>query len=276
MQDRIGVADVSGRSIAELVSLTGRSAVVTGAAQGLGRAIAARLAEAGANVLVADLNADLTSTVAAELDAKSAGKVRACALDASDAASVAAAAETAVEHFGAIGIWVNNAGIFPNKPITAMDVDDWDRVQAVNARGTFLGAQAAIRAMKQAGKGGVVINIASLAGIRGIAPGLSAYVGSKHAVVGLTRQLAIEVAPLGIRVLAIAPSFMVTEGNMALIRADPRMAEAAGEAIPSMLGSKLGRVGLPDDIARVALFCASDLSLFMSGAVLPVDAGETA
>ena len=112
MQGMIGVADVSGRSIAELVSLAGRSAVVTGAAQGLGRAIAARLAEAGADVLVADLNADLAATVATELDAQSAGKVRACALDASDAASVAAAAAKAVEDFGAIGIWVNNAGIF--------------------------------------------------------------------------------------------------------------------------------------------------------------------
>ena len=95
-------------------------------------------------------------------------------------------------------------------------------------------------------------------------------------MVGLTKQLALECAPQGIRVLAVAPSFIVTEGNLALIRQNPQMAELAAEAIPSMMSSKLGRVGVPDDIGRVVLFCASDMSIFMTGSTLVVDAGETA
>ena len=270
------IADVTDRTIAELVSLSGRSAVVTGGAQGLGRSIARRLAEAGANVLIGDRNAELATAAAAELDARHAGTVLAAAMDVGDAASVAAVARKCETEFGGIDIWVNNAGIFPSVAIAEMPVEQWDEVFAVNARGTFLGAKAAVRAMTARGQGGVIVNIASLAGLGGISPGLAAYVGSKHAVVGLTRQLALECAPQRIRVLAVAPSFMVTEGNMAMIQQDPRIAEAAAEHIPSMFSSKLGRVGVPDDIARAVLFCASDRSLFMTGTTLVVDAGETA
>lgn len=270
------IEDVSHRSIAELVSLAGRSAVVTGAAQGLGHAIARRLAEAGANVLIGDRNVPLAEQAAAALDAAYPGRVVACAMDVSDEASVIAAAARAIAEFGQIDIWVNNAGIFPSVPAHAMDIAQWDEVFSINARGTFLGCQAAIRAMRERDAGGVIVNIASLAGIRGIAPGLAAYVGSKHAVVGITKQLALECAPKGIRVMAVAPSFMVTEGNLAMMRQDPRMAEMAADAIPSMMSSKLGRVGQPDDIARAALFCASDMAKFMTGNTIVVDAGETA
>lgn len=270
------IADVSSRTLAELISLEGRTAVVTGAAQGLGKGIARRLAEAGANVLIGDRNAALAELTARELASHSAGKVIAAAMDVSDSASVAAAAAKAEAELGGIDIWVNNAGIFPSVPITEMSDELWESVFAVNTRGTFLGARAAVRSMTERGTGGVIVNIASLAGLRGIAPGLGAYVGSKHAVVGLTKQLALECASQGIRVLAVAPSFMVTEGNLALIQQDPRMAEMAAEAIPSMMSSKLGRVGVPDDIARTVLFCASDMSIFMTGTTLVVDAGESA
>lgn len=270
------VADVTTHSLHDLINLSGRTAVVTGAAQGLGKAIARRLAEAGAHVVIGDRNAELAASAAKELDAVSTGTVIASAMDVSDPASVAATAALAEERFGGIDIWVNNAGIFPHVPVTAMEPAQWDEVFAVNSRGSFLGCQAAVRSMTAKERQGVVINIASLAGLRGVSPGLAAYVGSKHAVVGLTKQLALECAPQGIRVLGIAPSFMITEGNMALIRQDPRMAEMAAEAIPSMMSSKLGRVGVADDIARVALFCASDLSLFMTGCTLSVDAGESA
>lgn len=270
------IADVSQRTIAELVSLEGRAAVVTGGAQGLGHAIARRLAEAGANVLIADRNQSLAMEAAARLDSEFAGRILSCGMDVSDAAAVASAAELAQDTFGSIDIWVNNAGIFPSTTAAEMDVTQWDEVFAINARGTFLGCQAAIRNMTSRNEGGVIVNVASLAGIRGIAPGLAAYVGSKHAVVGLTKQLALECAPLGIRVMAVAPSFMVTEGNLALIRQDPRMAEMAAEAIPSMMTSKLGRVGQPDDIARAVLFAASDMAMFMTGTTLVVDAGESA
>ncbi|MCA2223361.1 SDR family NAD(P)-dependent oxidoreductase [Nonomuraea aurantiaca] len=124
-----------------------------------------------------------------------------------------------------------------------------------------------------AGTGGVIVNIVSTAGFRGSAPGLAAYVGSKHAARGVTRELALELAPLGIRVLGVAPSFVPTEGNM--------MAAAAvmTDDIPPtdlMLNGPIGRVGVPDDIARVVLFCASDLSTFMTGSTLLADGGDTA
>ena len=270
------IADVSNCTLAELISLEGRTAVVTGGAQGLGKGIARRLAEAGANVLIGDRNGELAFQTAAVLGSKPSAKVIAAAMDASDAASVAALAARAEAEFGGIDIWVNNAGIFPSIAITEMPVEQWEEVFAVNARGTFLGSQAAVRAMSARGQGGVIVNVASLAGLNGISPGLAAYVSSKHAVVGLTRQLAIEFAPQRIRVLAVAPSFMVTEGNMAMMKQDPRIAEAAAEHIPSMFSSKLGRVGVPDDIARAVLFCASDMSIFMTGTTLVVDAGESA
>ena len=270
------IPDMTGVPIAQLVSLKGRVAVVTGGAQGLGKGIAQRLAEAGAYVLIGDRNAGLARETAAQLSAAFGTRVEAIEMDVSDSSSVAAAASHAEKELGGLDIWVNNAGVFPHVPIIAMSDADWDHVSQVNARGTFLGCREAAKLMTARGKGGVIVNIASLAGIRGISPGLSAYVGTKHAVVGLTRQLALELAPERIRVLAVAPSFMVTEGNMALIRQDPRMAEMAAEAIPSMMSSKLGRVGQPDDIARTVLFAASDMSAFMTGTTLVVDAGETA
>lgn len=277
------IADVSDRSIADLISLRGRSAVITGAAQGLGKGIAHRFAEAGAQVAIGDRNIALARETAADLAARHGVKVIALELDAASAASVDGMAARAEAELGGIDIWVNNAGVFPSIPVTAMSETQWDDVFAVNARGTFLGARAAVRSMTARGKPGVIVNIASLAGLEGIAPGLGAYVGSKHAVIGLTKQLAIECAPQRIRVLAVAPSFMVTEGNLAMMGIDPRTfdaaaaAAAAGKAdIPSMFTSRLGRVGVPDDIARAALFCASDMSIFMTGTTLVVDAGETA
>lgn len=270
------IADVSDRTIAELVSLAGRSAVVTGGAQGLGKGIARRFAEAGANVLIGDLNPTLAAELAAELDGRSPGRVLATSMDVTDAAAVANAARKAEAEFGGIDIWVNNAGVFPSIALTEMSDNDWDKVLAVNTRGTFLGSREAARSMKGRGKGGVIVNIASLAGLNGISPGLAAYVASKHAVVGLTRQAALELAPDRIRVLAVAPGFMVTEGNLAMMAQSPQLAEAAAEHIPSMFSSKLGRVGAPDDIARAVLFCASDMSIFMTGTTVVVDAGDTA
>jgi len=269
------IPDVSDRTIAQLVSLTGRSAVVTGGGQGLGKGIARRLAEAGANVLVGDIEEDRARAAATDLDASHPGRVIGIRMDVAETASIASAVEFAQKNFGGVDIWVNNAGIFPNVPLLDMSDELWDQVNAVNARGTFVGSREAAQAMVTAGHGGVIVNIASLAGLRGIAPGMAAYVGSKHAVVGLTRQMALELAPQNIRVLAIAPTFIVTEGNLALIQQNPAAADRTAVDIPSMLTSKLGRVGVPDDIARTVLFAVSDMALFMTGSVLMVDAGET-
>lgn len=269
----MAIADVSTRSVAELVSLAGRAAVVTGGAQGLGRAIAQRLAEAGASVLIADLNADLAQAAAAELSRTLDRKVLATAMNVADPASVAAAAALAVEEFGGLDIWVNNAGVYPNIPLLEMTEQVWDQVMAVNLKGVFLGAQEAARRMIAAGRGGVIVNVVSTAGFRGVAPGVSAYVASKHGVRGATRQMALELAPHGVRVLGVAPTFCETEGNMAALA---ELSERnVGAEIPATLTSLLGRVGVPDDIARVVLFCASDMATFMTGSTLLADAGET-
>lgn len=269
------IADVSNRSIAELVSLAGRAAVVTGGGQGLGKAIARRLAEAGAHVLIGDIDASLANAAAADLSAGQAGRVIGSFMDVADTASVVAAAQRAQAEFGGIDIWVNNAGIFPSVELLEMTDELWDKVFAINARGVFASSREAARTMIGADRGGVIVNIASRAAIGGIAPGLAAYVGSKHAVLGITRQMALELAPRGIRVLAVAPGFVVTEGNLVLMQQDPQLAEMAAKDIPSMMTSRLGRVGVPDDIARAVLFCASDMSIFMTGAMLAVDAGES-
>jgi NAD(P)-dependent dehydrogenase (short-subunit alcohol dehydrogenase family) len=268
------IADVSAHSIAELVSLAGRVAVVTGGARGLGKAIAARLAEAGADVLIGDREVELAHVAAQELDARFSSRVIATAMDVTDSTSIAAAADLAVSKLGGVDIWVNNAGVFPFVPLAEMSDAVWDNVMAVNARGVFAGARQAMRCMTAAGKGGVIVNVASTAGFRGIAPGLSAYVASKHAVRGLTRQLAMELAPHGIRVLGVAPTYCVTEGNL-LAAQELGGPDVTGADIAAMVSSKLGRVGVPDDVARAALFCASDLSIYMTGSTLLVDAGET-
>ncbi|MFD6169736.1 SDR family NAD(P)-dependent oxidoreductase [Streptomyces coeruleorubidus] len=269
---QVSVPDVSSRSLAELISLSGRRAVVTGAGRGLGRAIARRLAEAGADVLVADIEPELAATAAEGLNALRPGCAVAAHVDVSDAGSVIAAADLAVRELGGLDIWVNNAGIFPSVRALEMSDTTWDEVFAVNTRGVFLGSREAARRMREGGGGGVIVNVVSTAGFRGTAPGLAAYVGSKHAARGVTRQLALEFAPFGIRVLGVAPTYVPTEGNMAAATGDPA---AAGDIVSVMQPSRLGRLGVPDDIARVVLFCASDLSAFMTGSTLLADAGET-
>lgn len=263
------IADVSEKSISELVSLRGRSAVVTGGAQGLGRAIANRLAQAGAAVAIADVDEALAMHAAADLGWTSPAKVVAAPLDVSDAASVASATAQIISDLGGIDIWVNNAGIFPRTPLLEMDDETWDKVLAVNLNGVKNGCRAASRAMIEAQSGGVIINVISTAGLRGTGPHLGAYVASKHGVTGLTKQLALELAPHRIRVLGIAPSVIVTEG----VRTSREKTEKAGGQ-QFQFSCPLGRLGVPDDIGRVALFCASDLSIYMTGTVLPVDAGQ--
>lgn len=271
-------ADVSDRSLTDLLSLTGRHAVVTGAAQGLGKAIAARLAEAGADLVLVDLNEDAARAAAVELADRFGVRAVGTRADVSDSASVAAAADLAVAELGGIDIWVNNAGIFPNAPVTMMPDEMWDATFGVNARGVFLGAREAARRMSADGSGGVIVNIISTAGVQVAFPGMTAYVGSKHAALGMTKSLAVDLAPLGIRVLGVAPSFVPTEGNIAAAKAGAEAAAAAGIEMPPldvMSQSRIGRTGTPDDIARVVLFAASDLSIIMTGSTLLADAGET-
>lgn len=266
-------ADASLTPVQDLLSLAGRRAVITGGAQGLGKAIALRLAEAGAHILIGDVNAERAHETAAEIANRFPVRARGLGMDVTDAESVRLGALEAMESFGGIDIWVNNAGIFPSVPVLQTTDSMWEQVFAVNTRGVFNGSREAARHMSKENHGGVIVNIVSTAGFGGTAPGLSAYVGSKHAVRGMTRQMALEFAPLGIRVLGVAPTFVPTEGNMAAAAQHAPADRTA--AMDVMTNSLIGRIGTPDDIARVVLFCASDLSTIMTGSTLLADAGQT-
>jgi NAD(P)-dependent dehydrogenase (short-subunit alcohol dehydrogenase family) len=264
------IADVSAQPLTSLLDLNGRVAVVTGGAKGIGAATVRRLAEAGATVVAADLDGPGAEATAQEVASATGAKVVGRVCDVTDTASLAALADGAVADHGGLHIWVNNAGIYPTTG-PAIDVADSfiDRMLEVNVRGTYAGAREAAKRMAD---GGVIVNLASVAGFRA-APGISAYVASKHAVVGVTKALAVEFGPLGIRVLGIAPTVTDTPGLADAIGP----LKQAGLDIQATLGNNpLGRVAVADDIARVILFCASDLSLFMTGSTLKVDAGSLA
>ena len=257
----MAIPDVSEKSIAELISLKGRNAVVTGGARGIGLAICKRLAEAGANIVVGDVREDIGKEAAEHIAQEWGVKALFCVADVSDGASIAQLADKTVQELGGINIWVNNAGIYPFSPVVEMSDEQWDRVLDINLRGTFIGAREAAKRMIVAQKGGVIINLASTAGYQG-GVSIAHYVASKHGVRGLTKSLAIELGPHNIRVLALAPTLISTPGI-----SESGLVSSAFESQP------LGRVGVPDDVGRVALFCASDLSMLMTGSTIAVDAG---
>ncbi len=264
------IDDVTDRPLTDLVSLSGRRAVVTGGARGIGAAICRRLAEAGADIAVADLDVIEATTTAARLATEFGVEAIGLTVDVGSPESVHSLAVTAEAGLGGIDIWVNNAGIFPTTGPSTEATDEFvDHMLNVNVRGTFNGAKEAARRM---GGGGVIVNLASTAAFRA-APGISAYAASKGAVRQLTQNLAVELGPIGIRVLAVAPGPIDTPGvrdQLAPLR------EAGVDVERSMARNPLGRGGVPDDIARVVLFCCSDLSLFMTGSTLPVEAGSLA
>jgi NAD(P)-dependent dehydrogenase (short-subunit alcohol dehydrogenase family) len=270
----MAVARVAAHSLSELISLKGRNAVVTGAARGLGKAAARRLAEAGASVLIGDIDVVSAAKTAGEISEATGSRVLSAYADAGDSASVLALVDTAVRELGSIDIWVNNAGLPSSVPIFDLSEEEFDKVVAVTLKGTFVGARAAARHMAEADKGGVIINVASLAGLLGISSGQAAYVAAKHGVVGLTKQMAIELGPHDIRVMGVAPGVCLTENTAFLADLPPEHLKAMG--IPGIDTTRLGRVGEADDVARVILFAASDLSMFMTGSTLPVDGGIAA
>jgi NAD(P)-dependent dehydrogenase (short-subunit alcohol dehydrogenase family) len=264
--------DVSSRPLAELFSLAGRTALVTGGGKGIGAAVARRLAEAGAAVMVADLDKAGAEEVAGDITAGG-GTAIGVELDVTDSASVEAVVGRATAELGGLDVLVNNAGIFPIFPFLALPDEEWDRVLRTNLYGAFYCAREAGRQMVQGGKGGVIVNIASIQAFRAGAPGLAPYTSSKGALVAFTRALAVELGPMGIRVLAVAPTVVDTPG----LQANMPVFQAAGisDVIATVSATlPLGRTAVPDDVARVVVFCASDLAALMTGDTLLVDAGH--
>lgn len=254
-------------TLTELVDLRGKRALVTGATKGIGAATARRLAQAGAHVTVADLDAAGRATSDALVaDGLSASYVTCDITNAEQLRDAVAAAADGER----LDVLVNNAGIFPTTgPIDAVTDEFVSRMLEVNLRAQYSASRDAARFMTQ---GGAIVNIASIAGIRGGA-NITAYSASKAGVMGLTRAFANELGPRGIRVNAIAPGVIDTPG----VQDQMAPLKAGGMDIEKVIaGNPLRIAGQPDHIARAALFLASDLAAFVTGHVLVVDGGYTA
>ena len=244
------------------MELEGQVAVVTGAAQGIGEAIAHRFAAAGARVVVADLQAEKAETVANAIRSAG-GEARAEVVDIASKDSVAALSSRVRSAYGSVALLVNNAAFIPIGPLLDMDVAEWDRAIMTNLSGSFYVSRAFVDDMIQGG-GGSIIVVSSVNGLRAQV-GLSAYNVSKAGLVMLAKTMALELAPLGIRVNAIAPGDIDTQ--VAAVVADRATAEAN---VP------LGRFGRPDEVAETALFLASSRSSYTTGGVFTVDGGLNA
>ena len=253
--------------------LTDRVAVVTGAASGIGRASAERMAEAGATVVCADRDVD-GATVTAEHISGAGGSADVVSLDVTDADAVEAVVQGAVERHGRLDVMANVAGIIHTSTVLETQEADLDRILAVNLKGVFFGCQSAGRVMVEQGSGSIV-NMASAA-IDQPAPRLAPYGMAKAALVQLTKVLATEIGPSGVRVNAVAPGYIVTGmTNRAWVAEDGTEDEEAKAAVTAQMskGAPLRSVGEPDDIAYAVLYLASDASKFMTGQILRPNGG---
>ncbi len=247
--------------------LPGKVALITGAAKGIGRAIAEVYAENGALVGVADKLWEEARTVAEGINTSGNSQAVALNLDVTDPASVQKAVDDLVAEFGRIDILVNDAGVHRPHYIVDFPLDDWELVYRVNVRGTFLCTQAAARQMIKQGHGGCIINMSSASGKKPDPQG-AAYCSSKSAINGLTRVAALEFGKYGIRVNAILPGATDTEMLRGLIRDVPGLIEELVAKTP------LGKMADPRDQANVAVFLASDLASHITGDGLVVSGGE--
>jgi NAD(P)-dependent dehydrogenase (short-subunit alcohol dehydrogenase family) len=267
--------ELATRSLIDLVSLRGRAAVITGGGRGIGAAIARRLAEAGADLMIGDLDEASAAAVAEEMRQRFQVRAVGTRLDVTDSASVAALAALTETTFGRIDIWVNNVGVFPPAVLIETTDAQWDEVHDVNLRGTFFGCREAGKRMAAAGRG-VIVNTTSVSAYRGRAS-VGHYAAAKHGVAGLTKSLAVELGGRGVRVVAVSPCMTETPGLDEQRRAS-QAGDAKGESFQEMEARirrsvPLNRFGHPDDVARAVLFCATDLAGFVTASTVFADGG---
>lgn len=238
------------------MSLTGKTALISGAAKGMGAEQARAFVAAGANVVLGDVVGEATQALAEDLGLQQALALH---LDVTKAEDWTAAVQAATDRFGSLDVLVNNAGILRISRIEECSDDDWNDVLGINLSGTFKGIRAAIPAMKAAG-GGSIINISSTAGLKGF-DSVPAYIASKFGVRGLTKAAAIELASSNIRVNSVHPGNIATD-----------MIDGLYEKLTHV---PMNRVGQPDEISKLVMFLASDDSSFSTGAEFVADGGET-
>jgi 2-deoxy-D-gluconate 3-dehydrogenase len=256
-------------SIQQLLNLDGKTAIVTGGAMGIGLGIAYRLAEAGANVVIADINEEVGSKVTKELR-DSGLKVEFIKTDVSNENQVKESTDFTIAKYGSIDILVNNAGIYPIIPVMQMSSTDFEKILAVNLKSAFLFTKAVSEAMIKQGSGGKIINITSIDALHPSSVGLAVYDASKHGLWGFTKNTALELAPHNIAVNAIAPGGIATPGTGAGRTRTPEIEKILEKFLQKI---PMKRMGDSDDIGKAALFLASDLSSYMTGSQIVVDGG---
>jgi NAD(P)-dependent dehydrogenase (short-subunit alcohol dehydrogenase family) len=247
------------------LSFSDKVVLVTGAGRGIGKAIANAFAQVGARVAVNDINPDSCAKTADEIIA-SGGQAMTCHADVANKLAVQAMLIDIEDRWGRVDILINNAGVEPHQPIVQLDEWDWNRTIDVNLKGAFLCSQSAGRMMQQQG-GGVIVNIASIAGRAAGLRDRSAYVASKTGLIGFTKECAREFAAYNIRVNAVCPGVIITEMT-AHLRQNEAQLKKWLEDIP------LGRLGDPEDVTGLVLFLCSDAARYITGQAINVDGGK--
>lgn len=252
----------------DMFKLDGKIAIVTGGAGGIGEALALGLAVQGATVVVSSRNQEAIAKAAEKITGESGRKAYAIAADVTDEASIQALVDQVVKQFGRIDILVNAMGMNIKRDAFEYPMEDWDKIFAVNVKGTMAACKAAGRVMREQ-KGGAIVNLSSVRGIRGYTGGNTGYCATKGAVELITKALALEWAPHGIRVNALGPALVITPGTRH-IADNPELAAKYAKAVP------MGRIGLPEDMVGAVVFLVSEAASFVTGQTIYVDGGLTA
>ena len=251
-----------------MTRLIGKAAIVTGAAHGIGLACARRLAQDGASVALADIDAAAGEAAAAALRAEGL-KAIFVTTDVTQRGAIEALVSRTIAEFGRLDVMLNNAGVAISATVLDMTDETFDKVLSINLRSAFIGTQVAAREMKASGRGGVIINMSSVNALLAI-PGLSAYACTKGAINQLTKVAAVELAPHNIRVVAIGPGTILTELAKKAVMSD----EAGRKKI--LARTPIGRAGEPEEVASVASFLASDDASYITGQTIYPDGGRLA